>query len=259
MLGGPLIEAVSIASSDASLLAMSAVLPTLLILYLRSNLKAKKLRPDRSLSRLERIELCRATLLYDKASRRREEIYKQRKPLKLGWRAFYRARVEFWKEFGTELQELDCFARDLRTTIMDLRERPLQRFKSWIHVDSARSALCRSLWCYCSIVAVLVALSYYPDTLLWVSTKVVFDTFVQRQPSSGLLLGNMMATGFVAVVLPPLYLVRRSQLYRRNQPQLRSLCAFAAADPDRLVNHVQSEGVGERLQQTDRQLSPRFP
>src|SRR5882757_11241129 len=105
MPGGLFNQAVSFALSGAALLALSAALPALFILYVRCSLKARKLRPDLSLGKLETIELQRAVLLYEKALRRREEIHRQRAPLGTGWRAWLRGRVEFWKEFGAELDE----------------------------------------------------------------------------------------------------------------------------------------------------------
>jgi hypothetical protein len=241
MPGGPFTEAISFAPSDAVLFALSAALPTLFILYVRCSLQVKRLGRAFSLGKLEAIELRRAVLLYEKASRRREEIYRQCKPLGSGWRASHRGRAEFRKKFGGELEELDCYARDLRATIMRLRGRPLKRLKSSIHINSSRSALGRSLCCYCLILALLTAISYHPEPLLWASSMVSFDPFAQWQAFEGrLLLANAMAAGFVLVVMPPLYLVRRVQLHRWNEPQISNLRKFAAADPERSIDQGQS-------------------
>src|SRR5215467_1292398 len=113
--------------------------------------------------------------------RRREEIYQQRKPLASpnlfqNWRAALRARSEFWNTFGAELEELDCYARDLRATIMRLRRRPLQRFKSWIHVNSTRAVLAHSLCCFCFVLPLLAAIAYDPEPLLWTLGALELDT-----------------------------------------------------------------------------------
>jgi hypothetical protein len=257
MLGGPFAEAIGFASNDAALLALAAALPVLFILYLRCSLQAKRVRPDLSLGKLETIELRRATLLYEKASRRREDIYRQRRPLRSPWRAAFRARAEFWNTFAAELEELEWYARDLRATIMRLRSRPLQRFKSWIHVNSARSAFAHSLCCYSFVLPLLAAIAYNPEPLLWVLGALELDTFAPYAFASytfaswsaladRLLLANAMAAGFVAVVMPPLYLLRSRQLHSSNAPQLRNLKTFAAADPAQSVSAAQS---GEEVAQ----------
>jgi hypothetical protein len=267
--GGPFSEAIAFAASDAALLALAAALPMLVVLYVRCSLHAKRLRPDLSLGKLEAIELRRATLLYDKTLRRREEIYRQRKPLASpnlfqNWRAAFRARSEFWNTFGAELEELDCYARDLRATIMRLRRRPLQRFKSWIHVNSARAVLAHSLCCYCFVLPLLAAIAYDPEPLLWVLGALEVDTFAPYAFASytfaswsaladRLLLANAITAGFVAVVMPPLYLLRSRQLHNANAPELRNLRTFAAADP------AQSMSPGQRAEEVAQEAAADGP
>jgi hypothetical protein len=264
MLGGPFAEAIGFASNDAALLALAAALPVLFILYLRCSLQAKRVRPDPSLGKLETIELRRATLLYEKASRRREDIYRQRQPLRSPWRAAFRARAEFWNTFAAELEELDSYTRDLRATIMRLRGRPLQRFRSWIHVNSARSAFAHSLCCYSFVLPLLAAIAYNPEPLLWILGALELDTYTLAPHSFAsysfashsfvswpaladrLLLANAISAGFVAVVMPPLYLLRSRQLRSSNAPQLRNLRTFAAADPAQSVSAAPS---GEEVAQ----------
>src|SRR5262249_3635672 len=61
-----------------------------------------------------------------------------------------------------------------------------------------------------------------------------------------LLLANAITAGFVALVMPPLYLLRSRQLHGANAPQLRNLRTFAAADPARARKPGQS---GEEVAQ----------
>src|SRR5258708_19813823 len=110
MIGGLFGEAISFALSDAALLALAAALPTLLVLYLRCSLEARKLGPDLSLGKLETIELQRAVLLYEKALRRRAEIDRQRAPLGPPLRAWLRPRIEFRKKSPPNLHDLDRYA-----------------------------------------------------------------------------------------------------------------------------------------------------
>jgi hypothetical protein len=249
MPGGLFTESVALALSDAALLALAAALPTLFVLYVRVRLQAGNVRPDLALGKLEEIELRRATLLYEKTIKRREEIYRQRKPLRRPWRAAFRARTEFRKQFAAELQELDCYARDLSATIVRLRSRPLQRVKSWIHLNSTRFALGRALCFYCLLLLLLSAVSYDPVPLLWAVGVASFATLSQLQVlDGGLLLANAIAAGFVALVMPPLYVVRRAQLHRWNEFEIRNLRTFAAAGPEPSTD--QEPGGEEAPQET---------
>jgi len=274
--GGPFTETIAFAASDAALLALAAALPMLFILYVRCSLHARRLRADLSLGKLETIELRRATLLYDKTAKRREDIHRQRKPLASPWRAAFRARTAFWKKFGAELEELDCYARDLRATIMRLRRRPLQRFKAWIHVNSTRTVLAHSLCCFCFVLPLLAAIAYDPEPLLWTLGALELDTFAPHafashafqsygfQPwpplADRLLLANAVTAGFVAFVMPPLYLLRSRQLHSANAPQLRNLRTFAAADPARAMQPGQSgEEVAQEATADGPPIAPELP
>jgi DnaJ domain len=259
--GGLLSEALSLAPSDATLLALAAALPTLLALYIRCSFQARRLRPD-TLGKLETIELDRAELLYEKTLRRREEIYRQRAPADRGLRAWYRGRADFLRKFGAELDELDSYARDLRSTIVRLRRRPIRRYKSWINVVSSQSALARALGCYCLLLGLLLASSYGPEPLLWApGTNASLDTFVLWQaPEGRLLLANWMTASFVAAAMPPFYLVRRVQLYRWNEQQIRSLREFAASDPDNLIDRRRGdEDAAEAAAEQAPPVAPELP
>jgi DnaJ-like protein len=238
--GGLFTEATSLALSDAALLALAAALPTLFVLYLRYHLQERSLQPDLALGKLEVIELRRAVLLYEQTCRRREEICRQRKSPGSGLLAWYRARAEFRKSFGAELEELNCYARDLRAIILRLRRRPLQRFKYWIHIHSSRSALGRSLCCYCVVLAALAVIAYDPEPLRWVAGIADTDIAVPWPALEGrLLLANALAVALVCAVMPPLYLTRRVQLHKHNEFQLRNFRTFAAADPGQWVDDAQ--------------------
>ncbi|PWT92381.1 MAG: hypothetical protein C5B56_02350 [Proteobacteria bacterium] len=234
------------ASSDATLLAVAAALPTAFIVYLYLSLPAKWGRADFSLGKLEMMELRRATLLCEKAAAHREEIYARRKPLGSPWRASFRARAEFRKRFGAELEELDCYARDLRGTIMQLRGRPLQRFKSWVHAISARSALNRSLCCYSFLLMALTCMYYFGGPLLWTAGLVSFDDLAHWPAvDRGVLLAHTMAAALAFLLMPPLYLLRRAQLRKLNEPYLRKLQNFMAADPEPSVDPRRGENAAQ--------------
>src|SRR5215831_9573991 len=117
-------ELLVFAPSAALLTALAAMVPLWLALYLRCRSEARRIRPERGLGRLEEIEHDRAMLLYEKTVRRRQEIERVRPQARASWRAswpaswraWYRRRLEFRKLFGRELDELERYARDLRTT-----------------------------------------------------------------------------------------------------------------------------------------------
>ena len=243
MLGELLSEALSFAPDSAVLFALAAVLPSLLVLYAHCSVEAGKRRRDHSLGRLETIELERAVLLYRKAARRRDEIYLERKDFGTGWRARWRSRAKFRKTFGVELEELRCYARDLRATIARLRSRPIRRFKFWVHLTSAKFALGCSLACNGLLLALLIAGAYYAEPLVWAPAgDASFDTLVLWQaPEGRMLLANWMAVSFGAVAMPLFYVARRAQLHGRHADQIRDLREFAAADPDRLTDQRQGD------------------
>jgi hypothetical protein len=73
--------------------------------------------------------------------------------------------------------------------------------------------------------------------LLWAAGVASFATLAQWQVlDNGLLLANAVTAAVVAIVMPPLYLVRRVQLHRQNAPQIRNLRTFAAADPQQSID-----------------------
>jgi hypothetical protein len=259
MTEGLLGEILTFAPSNAALFALLAVLPVFVALYVHCSLGARKIRPDLSLGKLETIELKRAVLLYGKVCRRRKGLYRTRRQAAPNWRARCQARADFHKKFGTELQELESYARDLRSTITRLRGRPLRRYKFWMRVVSSRFALGRSLACYGFMLALLIVASCYADPPLWApGSHTSFDTFVLWQAFDGrLLLANWMAASFTGIAMPLLYLARRTELSREHARQIKGLREFAAADPDRLIEQRQCEAEGpERTDEEEREASP---
>src|SRR5215470_17599030 len=210
--GGLLSEALLFAPDRATLMALLAVLPVALALYLNCRSRAGRLRPAFSLGKLEAIECERAMLLYKKAARRRQEIYRQREPARGSWHAWLHGRSDFKKRYGQELDELEQYARDLRATIIRLRRRPIRRYKSWIRLVSSRSALGRALSCYGLVLTLFIASFYVTEPSSWgPGAYADFDAFVLWQGSEGrLLLANWMALSLAAAATPLLYVIRRT-------------------------------------------------
>ena len=195
MVGGLLSEVLAFAPDSATLVALSAVLPVLFLFYVHYSLGARRCRSDFSLSKLEAIELQRAVLLYGKVAKRRKQIDRERRPVESGWRARWRSRAKFRKRFGKELEELEIYARDLRSTILRLRRRPIRHCKIWIHVISARFAVVGSLACYSLALAALLVFCRYAEPPLWtLGMSITPDTSLLWQALEGrLLLLNWMA------------------------------------------------------------------
>jgi DnaJ-domain-containing protein 1 len=238
MVGGLFSEVLAFAPGSGTLVALLMVLLVLFLSYMHYSLGATRRLADFALSRLEVIELERAVLLYAKVARRRKEIDRERGPREPGWRARRRSRAEFQRTFGKELEELECYARDLRSTIVRLRRRPIRRCKAWIHVISARFALGGSLACYALALTALLAVWHYAEPPLWaLGINVELGTLLMWQALAGrLLLANWMAVILAGAAIPMLYVVRRSQCYKQHEPVVRRLMELAAADPERLTH-----------------------
>jgi hypothetical protein len=232
----PIGQAFSFAPDRAILLALLGVMPALLVFYVRCSLGAKKLRPDFWLGKLERIELERAVLLYAKVSRRRDEIRLERDQAGIGWRSRH-LRAAFRNKYGGELEELQTYARDLRRTIVQLRNRPVRRSRLWIRAVSSRYALGGALVWYSSILATVIACyCLFDPPWLAPGKSMSFDTFVLWQtPEGRLLLANWVAVSLVGAATPLLYFMRRRALYRWHGSHIDDLRKFAAVDPEQLV------------------------
>jgi hypothetical protein len=254
MLGEIISGTLSFAPSSAPLVALLATLPALFVSYIHYRLAAKQLRPDLSLRTLEAIEVRRSVMLYEMVCRRvKEGCGEHRQERGAWWRAA--GRGAFGRQFRDELEDLEAYARDLRSTIIRLRGRPIKRYKVWVHVLSAQFAFSRSLGCYSVILALLIALFCYFEPILWApGIDAGFKALVLWHAVKGrLLFANWIAVGFVAIAIPIFYWVRRANLNRKHRPAIRSLKAFAATDPDRLINEEQSN---EKTQEGEREIPP---
>jgi hypothetical protein len=249
MSGEAIREALSFGPSDASLLALFATLPGLFVCYIRYRLAGRALWPTVSLRKLESIELQRSVVLYKMVSKRVEEgcgelRHKDRK----WWRSGRRSRGTFRQQFREELEDLETYARDLRSTIIRLKGRPLARYKYWAHVVSAQFALGRTIGCYSLVLALMIASLCYFEPILWArGIDAGFKTLVLwHAVKVRLLLANLIAVNLVAIAIPVLYLARRARLNEKHLPHIRSLKALAAIDPDLLIREERgNEEAGE--------------
>ncbi|HEX2216904.1 MAG TPA: hypothetical protein VHG27_09490, partial [Xanthobacteraceae bacterium] len=111
---------------------MWAVVPLLLVGYIRQSIAARRIQPELSLRKLESIELDRAVLLYEKVCNRLKDFDQQLEHAKANasWWARHRRRAQIRRQYGDELADLEAYAHHLRSTIIRLRRRPIRRFKA---------------------------------------------------------------------------------------------------------------------------------
>jgi hypothetical protein len=234
-----------LAPDPAILTALTASVPIWLALYLRCRAQARRRRPALSLGTLEAIEHERAVLLYAKAARRWRDIERQRPRPRRPWRAWYRRRVEFRKAYGAELEELIRYARDLRATIVRLRRRPIRRYRSWIRAVSSRSALGGSLGGYGAALALILIASFWLDAAAPAADGELAPAMLWQWLAGEVLPASFLAEGFAVAAAPLLYVATRVRMRRAHAEELAELSAFAALDPDRLIERRRAAADAE--------------
>jgi hypothetical protein len=166
--------------------------------------------------------------------------------------ARYKHRKQVRRKFAAELQDLQSYAAHLRSTIIRLRCRPIQRFKSWLHLDSSRFALSRSLTLCFLVLAMLTACSYLIEQhgrsgqhALAEEPSTAFAGLLAWQPVHELMLDvNSIGGVLLAVATPVFYFHRRVRLRIEHRRQFRALKKFAGADPDRLIHQAPPIATG---------------
>jgi hypothetical protein len=240
MLGAAIIETYSVALANATLLALTLVLPLLLVGYVRHATRC--VSADFSLRRLEAFELDRAEAQYRKICHRLSEIEK----LAQGgtgslWKRL-RHRAEIKQQHRAEIEDLHASARHLRASIILFRRRPIQRLHTWIHVISSRFAFGSSLASYLTMLVPATVFIYFSEQPLWaqdlastLETTILWKPFDER-----LLYVNAITSAFVLALMPFLYTMRRVRLYSDHRVQTKVLRDFAGADPDKLIDDAPS-------------------
>jgi hypothetical protein len=237
-------EPFSVSLSNVTLLASWAMLPCLLLGYVLYLVWARKIRSNFHLARLEQMELDRAVVLYEKVLDRRREIFRDDELDNTTLLARCRQRYKLKRKFADELEELEAYGRHLRSTIIRLRSKPIDRFKSFVHVVCSRFALTHSLGSYFLTLALLIGgfhLSEQPASAREMQAGLA--TLMLSSPlDERLLYAHFMAASVVAVAMPLLYFFRRAELYRDHAMQFRILQEFAGTDPESLIHQSQSDG-----------------
>jgi len=230
---------------NASVIASFAILPALVLGYLTCWAKARRVGPVFSLGRLEAIEMDRAILLYGRVSDRLQEIQRACSQASAGLLARYQHRSRLKRQFANEQKDLREYAVHLRTTIVRLRGRPIERLKWWMHLASSQIACSCCILLYSALVFCLVALLDFPSRDSgWIhSTRLYLDSLAVWKPfDDGVFYANWFAAVLIPIVLPIFYSIRLAKLRTVHQLDLRELEAFSTTDPDNLVPY-QHDGL----------------
>jgi hypothetical protein len=230
-------EAVALGLGQGGILAPLAMLLASTAGYVGFRISAHRIAFNFQLRSLESVELDRSLLLYRKVADRLCEIHQRIAEVQGALLVRYQRRKLLKEAFADELDELETYALHLRSTIVRLRRKPIQRLRAWLHAYSTQLALGRSLMVYfivCSVAVIelccLQQLLFLDEAQPKLDLLPPWDRL--RDP---LLYANWLAAGFMLVTVPLVYLYRRAGLHRKYRAELRSYKRFGAADPDRLI------------------------
>ena len=262
MLESEIGQAVSIALDNAAQLACAATMATMLVAYALCSISLRRMGAHFALGRLEKVELDRAVLLYQKVFDRLHDISRDAQEPQPTLLARYRLRRQVRRKFASELRDLQTYAAHMRATIVSLRRKPLGRFRSWLHLEGSRFALSRSLAAWALVVAVLTACSHCFEQLVVLEAHKADDVgavladllpsflpgflpnFLSWQGVAEPMVDvNLIGACFLPIAAPLFYFYRRVQLRMEHARQYRRLKSFARADPDRLIHRRPIEPV----------------
>jgi hypothetical protein len=235
MLGAAVIETNLFAAVNAALIALTLVLPALLVGYVRQ--ATRRVSADFSLRRLEAFELDRAEAQYRKVCQRMSEIDRLAKSGTGSLWKRWRHRIDIRRQYRSEYEDLRANARHLRASIILFRQRPIKRLRSWVHVISSRFALGSSLASYLTILVPATVFIYFSEQPLWAQELVntLETAFLWKPFDERLIYVNAITSASVLILAPFLYATRRVKLYSDHRLQTKALRDFAGADPDLLI------------------------
>jgi len=222
---------------NATLIASIAMLPALVAGYAICTSRARRTTPDFTLGKLETIELDRAMLLYERVCERLQDLQRECSELGAGFLARYKARRKRKQQISDEEKDLEAYAVHLRSTIVQLRARPFQRAKSWLHLASSQVAFSCCLLLYAAIFCACMAVVDFSQLSGWApDIRFSLDNLTTWRPlDDRWFYANWFAANVAPIALPMLYCIRRAALRSKHELMLRDLEAFAGTDPDKLI------------------------
>jgi hypothetical protein len=232
-------QVASVIQHNSGMLLSAAAITAASAAYAYCLISARRTGVQLSLGRLEEFELERAVLLYGRAVGRLQDIRAEEQRIKAGVLARCRHRKQTRRRFAAELQDLRCYRAHLRSTILRLRSRPMQRFRRWLHRDSFCFALSRSLTLCLLVLVILTSCTYLaeqPELLSLLGGDAIPSALVGLQSLDDRMLdAGPIGAVVLAVATPVFYFYRRTSLRFAHRRQFRNLKKFAGTDPDKLV------------------------
>lgn len=232
----------SLALVNAALLALWPVLPGLLFGYARQTLAVRHTSPKFSLRKSEARELDRAVRLYEGIRDRIETLENQSDRSKGFWRGLLSHHAG--SDCGNdEIEDLRAHAQLLRETIFRLKRRPLQRLRSWVHLNSSKYALGRGLATHVVGFALLLLVFHGPQQPAWADgvTTSAGNALTWYPFDARFFYANAVATGFAAAAAPLFYLARWLGLRREYVCEFCTFKQLARGGPGQLVDQMDIE------------------
>jgi hypothetical protein len=238
-------QELSLALVNAALLALWPVLPGLLLGYARQTLAVRHTRPEFSLRKSEALELNRAVRLYETIRGRIKALENQNEPAKGFWRSLLRRHAEIDCD-SDQIDDLRAHAQLLRETIIRLKRRPLQRLRSWLHLNSSKSALGRGLATHVVGFALLLVIFHGPEQPAWADEVVTGakNVLTWYPFDARFFYANAVATGFAAAAVPLFYLARWIGLRREYGCEYCTFNELARSDPGQLIDQMDFAEAG---------------
>jgi len=241
----------AVALVNALLLALWAVLPSLLFGYIGLSLAIRRLRPEFSLRKSEAGELDRAVALYETVCSRIEAIKLQVERPSGFWRRLLAGAADIPERHADEIEDLDAHAQHLRVTIVRLKRQPLQRLRAWVHMASTQFALGRAVIAHVLVLALLIVGYRVSDQPAWadeLTTRAQTMLAWWFPLDERLFYANAVATGFAALAVALFYVVRRMGLRRDYAVEFCTFKELAHADPGQAIHLLQSESEGPQAE-----------
>jgi DnaJ domain len=232
-------EELSLALANAVLLALWPVLPALVFGVVRHSLTAGCVRPRLSFRPFETVELDRAVLLHQRVCRGLDEIKDSGEPAKDFWQALLRRKAHIRPHHVDEFEGLEAHRRYLRTTIRQLKRRPFQRLRAWIHTVSSQSAVNAALATHVVVLAFLIAAFHISVQPAWADELSRTHSVLWYPLDERLFYANAVATFLAALAAPAFYLVRRASLRQECWLEFRALKELANSDPNEAIEEPQ--------------------
>jgi hypothetical protein len=238
----------SLALANAVLLALCPVLPALVLGFIRQSLTVRRVRPRLSLRPFEAVELDRAVLLHQQVCRRLDEIKDDGEPANGFCSMLLRRMAHIRPHDSEEFEALEAHRRYLRATIRQLKRRPLQRLRAWVHTVSSQSAVSAALATHVAVLAFLIAAFHISVQPAWADELSHARNVLWYPLDERLFYANALATFLAALAAPAFYFVRHASLRQECWLEFRALKELANSDPDEAVEQPQ---FGEAAQGPD--------